>query len=144
VLYLGVTGSREVRDRDLVQRELDGASKGQETFLVVGDQVSKDRATGEFYGLDHIAADLWDSPSNPNRSNIRVCTANWERYGKRAGMVRNSEMVKWVLIAKGYNPGSTVRWLAFYQTGAQNKGTAHCANTARRAGIPVTEIWVPK
>ena len=144
MLYLGVTGSREVRDRGLVQREMAGASKGQETFLVVGDQVSKDPQTGEFYGLDCIATDLWDDPDNPNRANIRGFTADWQRYGKRAGMIRNTDMVKWVLNRLATETEASARWLAFYQTGAQNRGTAHCANTARRTGIPVTEIWVPK
>jgi len=141
--YLGVTGSREVRDRTLVLRELSAASTKQETFLVVGDQSSKDLVTGEMYGLDWIAWDLWTGPDNPNRDRSRRFIADWQRYRKRAGMVRNSEMIKWVLYLLETDPSSTAQWLAFFQTGAQNKGTTACANLARRRGIAVTEIWVP-
>lgn len=141
--YLGVTGSREVRDRTLVLRELSAASAQQETFLVVGDQSSKDQVTGEMYGLDWIAWDLWTGPDNPHRLRIRQVPADWQRYHKRAGMVRNTEMVTWVLHRLVLDPSATAQWLAFFQTGAENKGTTSCANLARRRGIPVTEIWVP-
>jgi len=143
MLYLGVTGSRETRDRDRVFHELTAITREQDTYLIVGDQKSHDPVTGEFYGLDHLAYSLWTGPDNPQREYVKQFTADWQRYGKRAGAMRNNEMVKWALIAKGYNPGSTLQWLAFFQHGAANHGTAHCANLARRKHIEVTEIWMP-
>lgn len=140
--YLGVTGSREVRDRTRVLRELSAASANRETFLVVGDQSSKDLVTGEMYGLDWIAWDLWTGPDNPHRDQGRRFVADWQRYHRRAGMIRNTEMVKWVSYLLEIDSTATAQWLAFFQTGAANKGTTMCANLARRQGIEVTEIWL--
>lgn len=136
MLYIGVTGSRELRDRDLVLSALREHSMNRQAFLVVGDQHSVDPLTGETYGADWIAHDLWTLPSNPNWRNAKVFAADWNRYSKRAGMIRNTEMVRWVL-----DTASPKIWLAFYQRGAENKGTAHCANYARKHGIEVREHW---
>lgn len=140
--YLGVTGSREVRDRTRVLLEMSAASAHQETFLVVGDQSSKDLETDEMYGLDWIAWGLWTGPDNPHRDHGRRFIADWQRYHRRAGMIRNTEMVGWVSSQVTTDPSATAQWLAFFQTGAQNKGTTMCANLARRQGIEVTEIWL--
>lgn len=57
--------------------------------------------------------------------------ADWDGYGKQAGFVRNAEMV---------SLGASL-CLVFLQRGAANRGTTHCAGLAKKAGIPVHEIW---
>jgi hypothetical protein len=57
-----------------------------------------------------------------------IFPADWERYGKRAGPIRNAEMVK---------AGADVV-LAFPLPGG--RGTQHTIRLAREAGIPV-KVW---
>lgn len=59
--------------------------------------------------------------------------ADWGRYGKAAGPIRNQEMV---------DAGADV-CLAFYLPGLPCKGTSDCDRRAVKAGIPVTRIGVP-
>ena len=56
--------------------------------------------------------------------------ADWDTFGKRAGFIRNAEMVAL---------GASV-CLAFYKQGAGNRGTDHCAKLAEAAGIQVRRI----
>lgn len=56
--------------------------------------------------------------------------ADWKTNGKRAGFIRNAAMV-----ALGADLA-----LAFYQQGAGNRGTDHCAKLAEKAGIPVRRV----
>lgn len=56
---------------------------------------------------------------------VRRFSADWEKYGKRAGLVRNIEMLD-------ERPDLV---LAFQVNGS--RGTQHTINEARRRGIPV-------
>ena len=56
--------------------------------------------------------------------------ADWDRHDKAAGPIRNQEMV---------DLGADI-CLAFFKVGAGNRGTANCAASAERAGIPVRRI----
>lgn len=132
MLWLLVTGSREIKDipenRTTVGDEVVMATTDTEATLLVGDA----------RGLDDLALKLWLSDNNPNRERWRRFEANWDKHGRRAGPRRNEQMVKFVTAQDGDKV-----CLAFFQRGAGNRGTAHCANYARNHGIDVREIWIP-
>lgn len=132
MLWIVVTGSREVRDtpenRAVIAAELENlTASAAGAHLVVGDA----------RGTDTLVLDLWRSPLNPDRENYRRFVADWDRHGRKAGPLRNREMIWFANAQAGRH-----ECLVFFQTGAQNVGSADCANRARRAGFNVKEIWL--
>jgi len=78
---------------------------------------------GDCRGLDRLAGTIaelmgWD---------IIKCPANWKRYGKAAGIIRNNKMLD-------LNPDLV---LAFHENLTESKGTKHCIKEAKRRGIDV-------
>ena len=78
-------------------------------------------------GADTLAEQLCRDHGVPTEPH----PAQWGKYGKAAGPVRNLEMV---------TAGADL-CLAFYHTGGANKGTGHCARAAEKAGIEVRRFW---
>lgn len=121
-----VTGSRNWRDRAMVFDALaamitragilppvDGL---EDVTLVHGDCPTGADAMADAIGIE------WQSRYGLN---IERHPADWETYGKRAGFVRNAEMV---------NLGAGV-CLAFIANGS--RGASMTADLADRAGVPV-------
>lgn len=116
-----VTGSRTWTDDQAIKRGLVMAS-----FFVFAEHrgailVSGACARGADRLAEHIAsAHLgWTVEQHP---------ANWDKFGKRAGILRNDEMLD-----------SGVDLVVAFQAG-RSKGTEHAINGARGRGIPVF-IW---
>lgn len=79
-------------------------------------------------GVDFIADFIWRGMRLP----VEPHPADWDAHGRAAGPIRNQEMVD-----------SGVDYcLAFFVTGAANRGTSDCVRRARAAGIPVKEVWL--
>lgn len=114
-----VTGSREWSDADLLGRSIERANLELNTYrfpvvVVHGDARGADRIAGSY-----AKRAGWTEEKHP---------AQWETYGKRAGYVRNAEMV---------SLGADV-CLAFILNGSA--GATMCANLAERSGIPVRRV----
>lgn len=112
-----VTGSRDWTDKEIIKTaavNLLNKFEDQELTLVSGACPN---------GADRLAEEIWVA----NRIGpIELHPANWELYGKRAGFIRNAEMVY---------PGADV-CIAFIKN--ESKGSTMTADLAEKAGI---ETW---
>ncbi|MFI6310826.1 SLOG family protein [Nocardia fusca] len=111
-----VTGSRSWTDSDTIREAL-AAYKGSRAVLIHGDS----------RGADRIAAGIWQGWGGK----VEVHRADWDQHGKKAGPLRNQEMVA---------AGADI-CLAFNQ--ADSRGTAHTIGLAKAAGIQVCEYTAP-
>lgn len=88
---------------------------------------------GSAMGADWLARGMsWEADNCHSEDH----PALWNRtddgkYDRAAGFKRNQRMVE---------SGVDVCF-AFFKEGAGNRGTQHCANLAREAGIQVVEVW---
>lgn len=124
-----VTGSRDWTDRETVYRAIvqlqeqhaERGYDGQGNFvdwLVDGWVIVHGACpTGADAIADDFATTSWMA--------VERHPADWKKYGRRAGFLRNAEMVEL---------GADI-CLAFQRN--KSKGTQHTIDLARKAGIPV-------
>ncbi len=104
------------------------------------DQIS--RSLGEilsFPGFPDLVLVHGACPTGVDAIVEKVChgyterhPADWYKYGRAAGPIRNQAMV---------DLGADL-CLAFPLLGEKNHGTFDCKDRAERAGIPTTVIWL--
>ncbi len=121
-MRIQITGSREFTDYDIVSDAIYDAASGAIDLDSV-TIVSGNCPTGG----DRLAEQVAEN----NRLMLELHPADWEKYGKRAGFIRNAEMID-------LQPDVV---LAFKKRGAGNKGTQMTIDLARRKGIEVYEYW---
>ena len=106
-----ITGGRDFTNRKMINHVLNTYTNRGDTLIVGGAR-----------GVDTIAEQF---AFRKDRAVDRHM-ADWEKYGKRAGCIRNREMVQ---------SGADL-CIAF----PGGRGTADCIKQARKAGIPVFEV----
>jgi len=107
-----VCGSRHFQDYDLLKKTLD---EHEITEIIHGGA----------RGADTLSSNYSRGRNVP----VRVWPANWEVYGRRAGPIRNSQMLK---------EGQPEYVIAF--RGPESRGTQNMIDQATKAGIPVRII----
>lgn len=125
-----ITGSRQWTDR----RELEDvlwvqwlSSNGNLTIVHGDCPRGADRMVREWCerenarAVEELGGPLFTEERHP---------ADWDQYGKAAGFIRNQEMV---------SLGADL-CIAFVVPG-KSKGTQHTIDLARKAGIPVEEVF---
>jgi predicted Rossmann-fold nucleotide-binding protein len=108
-----VCGGREYDDKERLYQVLDRIASKVEIEVVVH---------GAARGAD-VLAGFWAADRGVE---VRIHPADWIRYGKRAGYLRNMEMLE-------EHPDLIVAFPG-------GKGTANMVRLARKAGVPVIDF----
>ena len=116
-MKIAVVGSREFKDKELIQMVLEDI--GNIWSLVSGG------ARGVDFWAEEIIEDLNRKNSYPSeRIQKIIFKPDWDKYGKSAGFIRNKLII---------NEADMV--LAFWD--GKSKGTKHSIDLAIKAGIPL-------
>lgn len=107
---VGMTGGRDYQDWSVVEAVIQ-AIKNDHPVLHVGDAS----------GLDTLAR----ACAQLNGIHVEVYRADWAKYGRAAGPIRNRLIVDNIDILYAF-PGG--------------RGTTNCIETATRLGIPVWKV----
>ena len=110
-----ITGSRDWDDVETIREEL--AKLPSDAIIVHGGA----------RGADLIAGSIWKSRGGK----VIETKADWERFGKAAGPIRNKQMLDEFPLAYA---------LAF-RKGLSSKGTQHMVSLLRAKGVPTLERW---
>lgn len=130
-----VCGSRTYSDQRSIWELLDGLLFNHQTAYDVTTLAPFTLIEGGARGADFIAAE-WGRLVAMGRPDMHVPApfhheqypADWDRYGKRAGYVRNQQML---------DKGKPDVVYAFVDKPlVESKGTAMMVDIARRAGVP--------
>ena len=121
VLYVIIAGSREFDDyallRDVCDRVLENkVADGYKITIISGHAKGAD-TLGEQYASER-------------GYDIKIFPADWDKFGKRAGYLRNKKMAE---------IGNVL--IAFFAIGAESKGTQNMVNIAKEKNLMVREIY---
>ncbi len=117
-LRILVCGGRHFADYGLLEKTINGviAKSGcSDAEIVSGHCVGADRL-GELYAEKHNAP-------------VKIFPAEWKKYGKRAGPIRNKQMVDYI---GGFENKAVVAFVS-----ANTKGTRNTITLAKKANIKV-------
>ena len=127
-----VTGSRAWNDGEAVWAALASIRYGDRTLVVVHGKAPRgtDGMAARWARVHGVGGGIIEEPH----------AADWDRYRKRAGFIRNAEMVSLGAdLCLAFLLPCTLPSCAGRKP-HDTHGTAHCAALARKAGIPVKEV----
>lgn len=116
-----IVGSRSITDYRLVRDKIDkliAPIRDKYRFIVV---------SGGARGVDSLAKDY----ARENGMEFHEMPADFDRYGKRAGYIRNEEMHRFI---SGYKHRGCV---AFWSGKPESKGTLHSIELASKYNNPI-------
>ena len=114
-----IAGTRDFNDYAFLKKNVDYFLQGinpnnEEIEIVSGNARGADKL-GERYAKEHNLP-------------VKLFSANWDKYGKRAGYLRNQEMADYANML-----------IAFWDR--KSKGTNHMINIAKKAGVIVKVVY---
>lgn len=125
-----ICGSRDWTDEEAIFTVLDGLAENfnckkmdDAEFVVI---------EGGARGADHQAQQWWQCTSRLGcgcRPYHEQYPANWDRYGKAAGPIRNKQMLE--------EGKPDVVWAFTNKPLSESRGTANMVKQAKEAGLPV-------
>ena len=113
-MNIGITGGREFTDKDFIETTLLSIFEADDVMIV-----------GDARGTDTICYDFAVSIGMKHERK----EANWKAFGKRAGHIRNAEIV-----------AQSDYIVAFYN--GRSNGTKDCIKQAREKGLQVIVVDV--
>ena len=116
-MHILICGSRRFNDYEFFKEKID-----RFIFCKKIDEIISGGATG--------ADTLAERYAIENNIPVNVFVADWKGLGKKAGPIRNSQMLEYLLETKGEH-----LVLAFVDS--QCKGTWDMVNKAKKANVPV-------
>jgi hypothetical protein len=134
-MRLLVTGSRDWTRISAIRRMLYLFHEDYPDSILVSGHAPKgadaiaEHVWSHIYGFDMIQEAI-------GAGRIEIYPANWDKYGRKAGMIRNKQMVDTgpdFYVAFG---NLCTLKKCFYRGPHGSHGTAQCVKLAREAGIP--------
>lgn len=112
-----IAGGRDFNNYALLQEYVD-------KFLSTYSSDSIEIVSGNARGADKLGERYAKEHNLP----VKLFPANWDKYGKRAGYLRNQEMADYANML-----------IAFWDR--KSKGTNHMINIAKKAGLIVKVVY---
>jgi len=113
-----VAGGRDINDYDIISRAV---NKGLESFPIP-DYEETMIVSGGAKGVDDVAIDIAQNWA----MHYTVFEANWKKYGRSAGPIRNKDMAE-------YGTHLILIW------DGKSKGSANMKSQAQRFNLPIYE-----
>lgn len=132
-----VTGNRDWEWRDLLEATLEALDIH---VLIEGEANGADRMSREwadandFRAIGYEQAYAADALSGETRYVVPV-PAQWDRYGKAAGSIRNTKMVQLLVSFRDRGMGHDCKVVAFARDITKSVGTKNCYRQAKDAGF---------
>ena len=114
-----VCGTRDFNDSNLVYTTLD---------VVIRDNTNVEIISGMCRGADRIGEEYAKTRNIP----LKVFPADWNKYGRAAGPIRNKQMLDYAL-----EESAVV--VAFWD--GKSRGTANMIRSAKNAGADVRVVY---
>lgn len=109
-----IAGGRDFNNYELLKERCDYFLQNQTEIEIVSGNANGADKLGEQYAIER-------------NYSLKIFKAEWDKYGKSAGMIRNTEMS---------NYGDTL--IAFWD--GKSKGTSHMINESRKKNLKVRVI----
>ncbi len=121
-----IAGGRDFDNYDLLDKEVSSILNSMVNIpmddfeLVSGGQVTTDYTTGKKYGADYLG----EKYAKDNNFDLKGFPADWNKYNKAAGPIRNKQMAEYADVL-----------IAFWD--GKSKGTKHMIELAKNKGLKV-------